>query len=415
MVVSFTLLYRCGNDPNPEPPLVITISKVSVSTSMHNWQTVSAMVDYKGKATIMSHGFVYSHTPMPTVGDSETVDLGTLEYAHFELKFDGTTAIEPDKNYYVRAFSRIGEKIYYSDEVQFHSLRGSWKKRSPFPGSHRKFSIAFSVDDRVYVVGGISMELQKFNDVWCYDPVSNSWSEKNAFPLTSISNNEAAHFLINDVAYVVSAAGFWRYDHLDDRWEKIGSGVNQTRMMSFSIAGKGYAGYGHFDGSLNVYDPMHNSWTTFPKTVGTRYPGDADFRKYSWSVDGKAYSGYGTNSSFAEKPKAEFYEYNPSANKWTARKSVFYYNNPRWGLTHFTVNNKIYVGMGRDTNDSVSGDLYEYDASADDWTIVASIPSDPRVDAFSCANASKAYVGLGFRYYQGGQVDKLYDFWEFTP
>jgi N-acetylneuraminic acid mutarotase len=79
------------------------------------------------------------------------------------------------------------------------------------------------------------------------------------------------------------------------------------------------------------------------------------------------------------------------------------------------VNNKVYVGMGRNTNDAVLGDLYEYDESANDWIIVASIPSAPRVDAFSCFTATKGYIGLGLQYYQGGQVDELTDFWEFTP
>lgn len=409
------LLYRCDNDANPDPSLPITISQVSLSHGTHNWQTVSATIDYNGTETITTHGFVYSPTTMPTIENSEVVDLGILENSSFHFYFDAATALVPDKDYYVRAFVKPGEKIYYSNEVQFHSLRGSWKKLSSFPGPHRKFSIAFSAGGKVYVVGGVSMEMQKFNDVWCYDPVSNTWTQKGPFPLTSISNADAAHFLINDVAYVISTEGFWRYDQQNDTWEKIGSGLNQTRMMSFSIAGKGYAGYGHFDGSLNVYDPIQSSWTALPKTVSSVYPGDADYRKYSWSVDGKAYSGYGTNSTFAEKPIAEFYEYDPSANRWTARKSIFHYNQPRWGLTHFPVNNTIYVGMGRSTNDTVFGDLYEYDASADDWLIVASIPSDPRVDAFSCSNTDKAYVGLGFRYYQGGQVDELFDFWEFTP
>ena len=408
------LLYGCDNDANPEPSLVITINQVSVLHGTHNWQMVSAEVD-SVTTTIASHGFVYGQTSMPTIEDSEVFDRGTLEGDYFELRFEGARALEPDKDYYVRAFARIGEKIHYSDEVQFHSLRGSWRKLSSFPGPHRKFSIAFSAGGKVYIVGGVSMDLQKFNDVWCYDPVSNNWSQKGAFPLTSITNNEATHFLINDVAYIVSAAGFWQYDQQNDTWQKIGPGKNQTRMMSFSIAGIGYAGYGHFDGSLNAYDAIQNSWTPIPKTVDSVYPGDADFLKYSWSVDGKAYSGYGTNSTFAEMPVAEFYEYDPSANKWIARNSVFHYNQPRWGLAHFSVNNRIFVGMGRNTNDAVFGDLYEYDASVDDWIIVASTPSAPRVDAFSCASASKAYVGLGFQYYQGGQVDELYDFWEFTP
>jgi hypothetical protein len=317
------LLYCCDEKIKLETSVDITLSQVSVSSGTHNWQTVSASIDSKDNLAIESHGFVYSQNSLPTIEDSKVVDLGALVNSNFFLYFNGDTEIEPDTDYYVRAFVKLEDKILYSDQSQFHSLRGHWKKLSSFPGKHRRFSIAFSVGGKTYVVGGINRQQQKFNDVWCYDPNTATWNAKNVFPLSSVSNTEATHFIINDVAYVVSEEGFWKYDSQNDEWQKIGSGINQTRMMSFTINGKGYVGYGHFDGPLITYNPLQNLWTTLLKTQASLYPGDADFMKYSWSVNGKVFSGYGTNSSFEEKPIAEFYEYDPVANKWTAKKSVF--------------------------------------------------------------------------------------------
>jgi len=183
-------------------------------------------------------------------------------------------------------------------------------------------------------------------------------------------------------------------------------------MVVFTFGVKAYIGNGQ---GWHVYDTSLNSWSYLPNFVDTSYPGDATYLKYAFSANGKGYSGFGLDRWQSSSPTTEFYEYDPVSNKWSEKKSYLYYNGAKTGLTAFCLKDKIYVGMGRSTNDAVSGDLHEYDPKTLTWNDVASIPGIERTDAFSCATSTKGYVGLGFKYYRGGQVDKLVDFWEFKP
>jgi N-acetylneuraminic acid mutarotase len=399
-------------DPDEVEPKPRLQARVSVIKGYHTWQAIDVSIEYEGGKAIGSHGIVFSSHNNPTLEDGTVVDRGVMEYPNFYFELDGSTPFEPNQDYYAKAFAVINKKTYYSDVVEFHTFKGTWKKLASFPGQHRKLSLSFSVNGNLYVVGGTSMELTKFNDVWRYDPSSDAWLQKSSFPVAVVSTIEAASFVINDIAYVVSAAGLWRYHPENDVWEKLGDGINQTHMLAFTIDDKGYAGLGRWNGGLKAYNPLLNTWSNVP----TYYPGEADHLKYTVSAGGRAFSGYGTSSTFGnESPQVEFYSFNPSTRQWTEQDSYLYWNDPKTGLVCFSINNKVYMGMGRNTNDAVFGDLNEFDPATGEWTYVLSMPGTERTDAIYCSANEKGYVGLGFKYHSGGQVDKLFDFWEFRP
>lgn len=399
-------------DPDEVEPTPLLQASVSVFEGYHTRQAIGVAIEYGGSRAITSHGIVISTHNNPTLEDGTVVDRGVMEYPNFYIEFDGTIPLEPDHDYYAKAFAVINKKTYYSDVVEFHTFKGTWKKLASFPGQHRKLSLSFTANGYVYVVGGTSMELTKFNDVWRYDPSSDTWLQLSSFPLAAVSTIEAASFVIYDIAYVLSAAGLWRYQPGNDVWEKLGNGIDQTHMLSFIIDNKGYAGLGRWNGGLKVYDPLVNTWTS----VSTYYPGEADYLKYTVAAGGRAYSGYGTSSTFGnESPQSEFYSFDPSTKQWTEQESFLNWNDPKTGLVCFSINDKVYMGMGRNTNDAVFGDLNEFDPATGKWTYVLSIPATERTDAIYCSASGRGYVGLGFKYHSGGQVDKLFDFWEFKP
>jgi hypothetical protein len=415
-LVLIVLTLSSCSDPEPEPLApVLTVTGVGESTSHYRYQSLNTTVKYEGELT-MEYGVVFSREPDPLIGGNGVTveEMGVFEYQSFTYYFTDSSNIGPSTIYHAKSFIRIEDRLYYSDELSFKSFAGSWKKLAPFPGLHRKKSLSFFIDNKVFVVGGTSMQLNTFKDVWSYSVATDQWVKKSDLPLSSVSSDEAVTFVVQSNAYIMSKAGLWKYNVAGDSWERVNDGLNQTRMLAFTIGDKAYAGHGHFAGNLAIYDPALNTWTGIPRTEAAIYPGEADWLRNSVSTGTRAYVGFGINTDFDEKGIAEMYEFAPSGNTWQKR-NIFSGNGVRKGLVSFAINSKAYFGLGLNTADVTYGDLLEYNPATDGWTTMVSIPAPSRTEAFYCSSSSKAYIGMGLEYFSGGQVTELFDFWEFTP
>jgi hypothetical protein len=83
----------------------------------------------------------------------------------------------------------------------------------------------------------------------------------------------------------------------------------------------------------------------------------------------------------------------------------------RSGAVGFRINNKGYIGVGRDTNGGLN-DFWEYDPSTNTWSRKADFGGLTRSEAVGFSIANKGYVGTG---YDGYLTVALKDFWEYTP
>ncbi|MDF9799559.1 N-acetylneuraminic acid mutarotase [Catalinimonas alkaloidigena] len=83
-------------------------------------------------------------------------------------------------------------------------------------------------------------------------------------------------------------------------------------------------------------------------------------------------------------------------------------------LTFFSINNKLYAGLGWDDPKVAMADknFWEYDPNTNIWKEVASFPGRKRYSAKSFVVGKKAYVGLGN---SGDPSDILKDIWEYNP
>jgi N-acetylneuraminic acid mutarotase len=81
----------------------------------------------------------------------------------------------------------------------------------------------------------------------------------------------------------------------------------------------------------------------------------------------------------------------------------------RNSAVEFTINDKAYVGLGTDGVDKLT-DFWEYTPGTNTWRRVADFPGVGRYLAVAFAANGKGYVGTG---YDG--VNKLADFWEYDP
>lgn len=409
-------LMSCSEEPEIIKP-ALHISEPSRVTSNHTYYSIRADISKLGSKEITSYGFICSTSLTPDVSNGIVFEYDELysDYFYGELR---CPPLLPNTGYKIRAFVETeDDEIYYSDNtVTYRTPTGTWTKIADFPGTHRTSSLTFSANGKAYLLGGKSLEGSKFSDMWCYNPDNDLWVQKVSFPST-IHSEVAGVFVINNIPYVVEAngssyAGLYSYDQQNDQWNKIGNGISkQTHIMAFSINGKGYAGSGHFDGYFYEYNPQTNVWTTKRK-----YPGEAMYQFYSGSVQSSqlGFAGFGQewpSNNYAN----EFYEYNPVTDQWTKRYSFWRYDSDFLkGMICFATNNKIYFGMGRNVNDADFATLFEYSPNYG-WVEVNSLLGTERSNAVSFAIGNTGYVGLGLKYYYEGQVDKLVDFWKFTP
>jgi len=408
-LVGILLFCGCSDDEENVIAPVINLHTPGKAIATHTFFYAYAEMTSLGNEKIASHGFVYSTQTQPDVDHATKIerdgDLKTGATFSEDLDVD----LLPNTTYYIRAFVKTAqERIYYSNTAQWVTLSGTWKQLADFPGPHRLSALTFNSGNNAYIVGGVTLENQPRTDVWQYDAAADTWSQKADFP-AAVDSRKGAAFVVNDSAYVVTSDGLWRYDALADAWQKKGDGLNQVNMIAFGIGEKGYVGSGSFNGYFYAYDRSAKTWTT-----RHGYPGEARLHYYSISAGGKGYAGYGRESSTSDEYVNEFYEYNPTGDTWTKKSSFFEYDDYKIGMVCFAIADKVYIGLGRTRGDFDFATLFQYDPSTG-WHEVNSLPGTERSNAVAFSIRSKGYVGLGLKFYAGGQVDKLKDFWQFVP
>ncbi len=110
---------------------------------------------------------------------------------------------------------------------------------------------------------------------------------------------------------------------------------------------------------------------------------------FSFSINGNGYVGGGSNGS-------HFYEYDTTANTWTLKGNAPG-NKIRGFAFSFVLNGHGYAGTGDTTgSDNACADMWMYDPGTNVWTKKASFPGGVRDAGFGFAIDSFGYAGAGY-------------------
>src|SRR6187401_1926399 len=90
--------------------------------------------------------------------------------------------------------------------------QAQWAQRTSFPGIARAKATSFTLNNKVYLVGGVTNTSVVLNEVWEYDPVTDTWTQLTPFP--GPERYGAVSFIINNKAYI--ATGGNDNGYLDD-------------------------------------------------------------------------------------------------------------------------------------------------------------------------------------------------------
>jgi|GEM_PF-744670 len=153
------------------------------------------------------------------------------------------------------------------------------------PDLRRTRAVGFSINGRGYITTGLSVsQIGYLEDLWEYNPSSNSWVEKSSFP--GVSRYDAICFVVDNCAYIglgspLGSGGdcteLWEYNSILDTWTQKASFIypGVTGTTAFSVGNKGYVTLGHsldppytFFNAIWEYDPVIDEWQQL-----NRFPG----------------------------------------------------------------------------------------------------------------------------------------------
>ena len=82
----------------------------------------------------------------------------------------------------------------------------------------------------------------------------------------------------------------------------------------------------------------------------------------------------------------------------------------RYGATSFSINNKGYVGLGKQYFSDCYSDFYEYSPQINGWKKIKDFPGGARRGAIGFSFNGKGYVGFGYT-----SNNEYHDLWEYDP
>jgi len=262
--------------------------------------------------------------------------------------------------------------VLLRDCHEFDPATGKWTRKSDFPGEARVFAVAAVVGEKAFVGLGYNMgcvfnDTSYLHDFWMYEPATDTWSQRAAFPGTGV--NGAATFVYNEEIYLLH--GFENHQSVKNIWK---------------------------------YSPQSDQWTQ----VG-EFPGLARARAVALSDGNRFFSGTG----YSGRNMTDWWEYFPKTNSWQERQKMP--DRGRVNALAFSAQNRFFVGTGRyfagrHTGGHLKADIMEYDALKNLWYSRGNIPGEARENAIVFTIDNRIYLGFG-----ENETETLTDFYSFEP
>lgn len=290
-----------------------------------------------------------------------------------------------------------------------------WTQKANLPSTTRAFVTGFSLGDKGYFATG-AVNPGFSQELWEYDPPTNSWTQKANFPGTGRWN--AGGFAIGTKAYLGTGSitinwfnDFWEYDQSTNLWTQKANFPGSIRdgARGFAIGTKGYFGAGWNNVGFNYtwfkdfyeYDPITNAWTQ-----KADYGGPAIRNGVAFSIGNKGYMGTGEPNGPKSK---EFWEYDPVTNSWTQKAD--FGGTARDFASGFVIGSNGYLGTGNGIG--YLQDFWQYSSLTNSWIQKANFGGAGRYGTAAFSVGNKGYMGAGVT--PGSTTTYYNDLWEYTP
>ena len=265
---------------------------------------------------------------------------------------------------------------------------------------------ACSLGGKGYVFGGRDQNGTYLNDLWQYDPQSDKWLNiptplKPRINASIVAYNGAlymglgyAHGSIYDRQN--NLQDWWKWNPTTNKWDSLAAYPNKTTndATTFVVSDRIYVIYGISDGfsrEVKYYEPDNNTWTSVPDNYHRAL---STFGGVGATCQGKTYFGLGFNIH----PLTQWYTMRLNDDQWKKLSSL-----PGKGRTFSacsSTNQYIYVFGGRYfageyTGGELFADIWRYDPAEDQWARSRLMPYGKAENLIAFSIDNKVYFGLG--------------------
>ena len=243
-----------------------------------------------------------------------------------------------------------------------------WTQKASLPAPGRYGAVSFVIGNKAYVCSGTGNGVLNFQDMWAYDKLTDTWSQKANMPGTSRRRTNIE--VVNGIAYMMGGV----------HWN--GGAGNNTVL-----------------GDFWSYNPATDSWTQ-----KTNLPFGALGGAISYTIDNKIYVGIGLDVN--QNQQNIWWMYEPATDSWTQKTS--FPGSTRIHGASFRSKDRFFFGLGITTGSVLCDDLWLYTASTDTWIQKADFPGGGLYSPASFYVGDDGYVVGGY----AGQLKK--DVWQYN-
>jgi N-acetylneuraminic acid mutarotase len=186
-----------------------------------------------------------------------------------------------------RAQVKIGNKLYvvggyntnassssnYTNEfLEYDIASNTWATKTAFPGGALRLMSAFTINNEIYAGlgwNGVTTGLQNYKGLYKYNLSNNTWQALASCPRVG-SGETSGTFVIGDTAYIMFQDGnVWAYNRIANSWSQKATVfefnfANYMHEAAFSMAGSGFVidnnNVNPSLSNLKKYNPSTNTW-----------------------------------------------------------------------------------------------------------------------------------------------------------
>lgn len=214
-------------------------------------------------------------------------------------------------SFVINGFAYVGlglsSGVFRTDLQKYDPVLNSWTAMASLPAPGRYGSASFALNQKGYIVSGnLGTATGPYsNQLWEFDPVTNIWTSRSPLPATTRYSGRGVG--IGNFAYIFGGLNgignststffndLWQYDPSTDSWVQKTNypALGRGYPTVFALNGKFVAGCGnHWSGSTNEYysyDPVSDSWSNLPSIPSAQ----TRWASVGFEINGKGYNATG--------------------------------------------------------------------------------------------------------------------------
>ncbi len=288
--------------------------------------------------------------------------------------------------------------------------QNQWVQKDSINGAPRSVASAFVLNGEGYVLAGLDQDGFR-RKMYSYTFWQDDWDDEVSIGGASgsgLARGSASSFSLNNKGYICLGQGetnpffndLWEFDPISNTWTQKASFIGSPRRsaVSFTIDSLAYVGTGisanGFEKDMYSYSSTTNTWVQ-----KNDFGGSARKEAVGFTMGGQAYVGTGDDGIYTN----DFWQYQPVSDSWI-QKSDFP-GTPRKGAVGWGIFPSAFIATGEDNTFAFKKDVWEYNYFSDTWTQRADFIGEGRSNAIAFVLLDLAFVGAG---YNGQFFDDVY-------